>query len=106
VVFLRLKVALPLPTRVLMFASDIIMNQTIPFVLISMAIIGGIIYLFKSQKKAILQPLLSLPIIAPLILKIDLYPFYLQPLSIIKFWNSNYHCIAAYGRSSGKKGSF
>ncbi|MFH0773458.1 MAG: type II secretion system F family protein, partial [bacterium] len=47
VVFLRLKVALPLPTRVLMFASDIIMNQTIPFVLISMAIIGGIIYLFK-----------------------------------------------------------
>lgn len=75
VVFLRLKVALPLPTRILMFASDIIMNQTIPFVLISAALIGGIVYLFKKHRKVIIQPLLSLPIIAPLILKIDLTRF-------------------------------
>ncbi len=75
VVFLRLKVALPLPTRVLMFASDIVMNQTIPFILISVALIGSIAYLFKTQRKVIIQPLLSLPVIAPLVLKIDLTRF-------------------------------
>jgi len=75
VVFLRLKVALPLPTRALMFASDIIMNQTIPFVLISITLIGGLIYISKKYKKAIIQPLLSLPVIAPLVLKIDLTRF-------------------------------
>lgn len=75
VVFLRLKVALPLPTKILMFASDIVMNQTIPFVLISVTIIGVIVYLFKTQRNIILQPFLSLPVIAPLILKIDLTRF-------------------------------
>ncbi len=75
VVFLRLKVALPLPTRILMFASDVIMNQTIPFILVSTALIGGLVYLFKTQKKYIIQPLLSLPVIAPLVLKIDLTRF-------------------------------
>jgi len=75
VVFLRLKVALPLPTKILMFASDIVMNQTIPFVLISMSLIAIVAYLFRTQRKAIIQPLLSLPVIAPLVLKIDLTRF-------------------------------
>jgi type II secretory pathway component PulF len=75
VVFLRLKVALPLPTRVLMFASDIVMNHTAPFIAISALIIGVITYLFKTQRKLILQPFLSLPIISPLMLKIDLTRF-------------------------------
>ena len=75
VVFLRLKVPLPIPTQMLMFASDIIMKQTIPFILISGAVIAGFIYIFKKYKKTILQPFLSLPIIAPLILKIDLTRF-------------------------------
>lgn len=75
VVFLRLRVALPLPTKILMFASDIVMNQTIPFILGSAAVITFFVYLFKTQKKVILQPLLSLPVIAPLILKIDLTRF-------------------------------
>ena len=75
IVFLRLKVALPLPTKILMFASDIVMNQTIPFVLLSATVIGIIVYLFKTQRNVILQPFLSLPVIAPLILKIDLTRF-------------------------------
>ena len=75
VVVLRLKVALPLPTRILMFASDIVMNQTIPFIFFSAALILGIAYLFKEHRKAIIQPLLSLPVIKPLILKIDLTHF-------------------------------
>lgn len=75
VVFLRLKVALPLPTKVLMFASDIIMNQTVPFIFVSVSIIGIIAFLFQTQRKAIIQPLLSLPVIAPLVLKIDLTRF-------------------------------
>lgn len=74
-VFLRLNVVLPLPTKILMFASDIVMNKTVPFVLISMTLIGTLIYLFKTQRKMIIQPLLSLPIISPLMLKIDLTRF-------------------------------
>ena len=75
VVFLRLRVELPLPTKILMFASDIVMNHTVPFVLISATVIGAFVYLFKTQKKTILQPFLALPVIAPLILKIDLTRF-------------------------------
>jgi type II secretory pathway component PulF len=75
VVFLRLKVALPLPTKILMYASDIIMNQTLPFILISLVMIGLITYFIKTQKKALIQPFLSLPVISPLMLKIDLTRF-------------------------------
>jgi len=75
IVFLRLKVALPLPTQILMVASDIVVNKTVPFILVSAAIIGILSYIGKNYSKAIIQPLLSLPVIAPLVLKIDLTRF-------------------------------
>lgn len=75
IVFLRLKVALPLPTKILIFASDILVNQPIPLLIGVAVIVGSFIMLYKNQKQVILQFFYSLPVISPLMRKIDLTRF-------------------------------
>ncbi|PIY69471.1 hypothetical protein COY90_00465 [Candidatus Roizmanbacteria bacterium CG_4_10_14_0_8_um_filter_39_9] len=75
IVFLRLKVALPLPTKILIFASDLLVNQPIPLLIGAAIIVGSFIMLYKNQRQVILQFFYSLPIISPLMRKIDLTRF-------------------------------
>lgn len=74
-VFKRLKVTLPLPTRIMIFTSDLIMKNTIPFVITIIIIIIGLIILIKTQKKFLSNLLSSLPLVSELIKKIDLVRF-------------------------------
>lgn len=74
-VFLRMNVKLPLPTRALMYASNIVVNHTIPFILVVAFIITFFVFILKKNKNLILQPFYKLPVISPLIIKIDLTRF-------------------------------
>lgn len=74
-VFLRLKMDLPLPTKILIFVSNLLIHNTLQ-------LLGGIFILFlsgffllRTKKEAILTPLYSLPIVSNLIKAIDLTRF-------------------------------
>ncbi len=74
-VFLRLKVDLPLPTRILMFLSDLLVKNTVVVVGgIAVVIIGGI-FLYRRQHKFIMNLVYSLPIVSTLIQEIDITRF-------------------------------
>lgn len=74
-VFQQLKVDLPLPTRILIFASNLITHNTIPMAILIVGLGVGIYLLFKFQKHLMLQGLYSLPLISSLIKDIDLTRF-------------------------------
>jgi type IV pilus assembly protein PilC len=74
-VFSQLRVPLPLPTKILIFISDIMLKQTIPLILITSVILLLLVLLFKTQKKIMLNILYSLPGISTLVVKIDLVRF-------------------------------
>ncbi len=74
-VFLRLKTTLPLPTQILIFASNIIVNNTIFFLSGLAILVVGAIYLFKRQRRLILNIFSSLPLITNLVRQIDLTRF-------------------------------
>jgi type II secretory pathway component PulF len=75
VVFLNLKMKLPLPTKILIWASGIILHNT--FALIAGLIVGiiAIIVLFKTRKQMLLNLFFSIPVISDLAKKIDLARF-------------------------------
>ena len=74
-VFTRLRVELPLPTKVLIFISNIMLSYTIPF-LIGLFLFSGLLFLiYKTNKKLLLGILFSLPLISDLIKQIDLVRF-------------------------------
>jgi type II secretory pathway component PulF len=74
-VFTRLNANLPLPTQILIAASNVIIGYPIPFTIISVAIIAGLVLLYKKQKRAVLHMLFKLPLISELIKQIDLTRF-------------------------------
>lgn len=74
-VFTRLKVELPLPTRILIFVSNIMLSYTIPFVIGVVIFISTAALLYKTNKKLLLGLLFSLPIISNLVKEIDLVRF-------------------------------
>lgn len=74
-VFTQLRVNLPLPTKVMIFASKTITSYPIPVIIGVIIVIGGFVALYKFQKKAILGFLFSLPVISTLIKQIDLTRF-------------------------------
>lgn len=71
-IFSRLKVTLPLPTKILIFTSQLLLNYTLPLLLGIGLLIGGVFYLFRNNKMVILKPLYRLPLISGLIRQIDL----------------------------------
>jgi type II secretory pathway component PulF len=74
-VFSRLRVELPLPTRILIFMSDLLVKNTI-FVIGGLALgIGGIIFLYRRQRSAVLEIVYRLPIVSTLIQEIDITRF-------------------------------
>src|SRR3990167_3865787 len=71
-VFSRLNVELPLPTKILIFASNGIMNYTIPVVGISIALAVGSFFLYRAKKKQVLAVFYKAPLISTLVKEIDL----------------------------------
>ena len=74
-VFRNLKVDLPLPTRILLWASDIMTKNTIPFLFIVAGFILLIIYLFSQQRNFLLNILYSLPGVSGLVRLMDVTRF-------------------------------
>lgn len=74
-VFTRLRVPLPLPTKMMILISDLVVKYTIPFLLGCVICIALFIYIYKTNKKLILSLLFSLPLVSELIKQIDLTRF-------------------------------
>ncbi len=74
-VFLRLRVELPLPTKILIFLSDLILHYTIPtFAALGVAIFLMVL-LYTKQKRFFVNTMLSLPYISTIARQIDLTKF-------------------------------
>lgn len=71
VVFTRLKVDLPLPTRIMIFMSNLLIHQTIFLVLGIAAVVGLVLVAYRSNKQLVLNLLFRLPLISGLVQKID-----------------------------------
>lgn len=74
-VFGRMNVELPLPTKMLMFLSNLILNNTVLLIVGIVAIIIGFIILMKTKKELVYGVLFSLPLISNLIKEIDIARF-------------------------------
>lgn len=74
-VFSRMKIILPLPTRILIFLSDLLLKNTLPVFTIVTIIAIGLVVLYKKQKKLIINIFFSLPILRELAKQIDLTRF-------------------------------
>lgn len=74
-VFSRLTVDLPLPTRILIFASNILLTYTAQCIAGVFLISALVIAIYKRQKRTILHILFSFPLISDLIREIDLTRF-------------------------------
>ncbi|MEK7497448.1 MAG: type II secretion system F family protein [Patescibacteria group bacterium] len=74
-VFGRLKFDLPLPTRILIFLSNLLIEKWL-FVLIGVVVVGFLaVYLFRAKRNFFLNILFSLPLISTLITQIDITRF-------------------------------
>jgi len=74
-VFSRLKVELPLPTKILMFLSNLILTQTIPVVLGLIIAAVAMFFLYNRNKRFFISLFISLPVISGLAKEIDLTRF-------------------------------
>lgn len=74
-VFSQLKVTLPLPTKVLIFSSNLLIHDTL-FIVGGIAFFSfGAAFLYKKQRNRVLPLLYSLPIVSRLVRDIDLMRF-------------------------------
>ncbi len=74
-VFSRLNVELPLPTKVMIFLSDILVNQTLAVIAVAAILGTAFTYLFKRNRSLIIRGLTSFPLISQLARQIDLARF-------------------------------
>ncbi len=74
-VFSQLKVEIPLPTKIMIVASNILLQHTLLVVLGAVAVIGLLVYLYKQNKRAFVRILITLPIVSHLAEEIDLTRF-------------------------------
>lgn len=74
-VFKRLNVTLPLPTKILISVSDLVLAYTLPTVIVVSVTVVLSIFLFKTQKRRFLNVILSLPLLRNLAKGIDLTRF-------------------------------
>lgn len=74
-VFLKLRVTLPLPTKIMIFVSNLIVHYTVP-TLIVLTGVGFLSWLlYKKQKKLFIRLLLGLPYVSEMARQIDLTRF-------------------------------
>lgn len=74
-VFLRLRVELPLPTKILIFMSNLLMEQTLLTIAVTALFVVVVVFLYRKNKGLFLSALLSLPMISGLAKDIDLTKF-------------------------------
>jgi type II secretory pathway component PulF len=75
VVFMKLNMNLPLPTKILIWASGILMNNTLLLIGGLAIFIVALVLLFKTKKGFIMNLFFSVPVISDLVKKIDLARF-------------------------------
>ncbi len=74
-VFSRLNVTLPLPTKIMIFLSSLLLTHTLE-VIIGVGVIGAIIaFLYRKNKRLFIYILISLPVVSQLAKDIDLTRF-------------------------------
>lgn len=74
-VFSQLNVKLPLPTKIMIFASNLILQNTIPVLALLVLFCFSLFYLIKRKRSWLLHILFKLPLINGLIRDIDLTRF-------------------------------
>lgn len=74
-VFKNLRVPLPLPTQILIFVSDLMLKNTLPFLAGLGIFLLGIYILFTKKRNFVLNIIYSLPLISELVKLIDLTRF-------------------------------
>ncbi len=74
-VFSRLNVDLPLPTKVLIFTSNLLLDYTIIVLAVIGAMVVSFVFIFKAQRRRILNVFYAIPIIKNLVKEIDLARF-------------------------------
>lgn len=74
-VFLKLNVELPVATQIMIFLSDALLTYTLPIILVTASVIGGVIYIYKQNRLVIVRAFTSLPLISILAQQIDLTRF-------------------------------
>lgn len=75
VVFLQLGVPLPLPTKILIFLSNLLTKNTLPFTGVVLILLSGLFVIYKFKKEWLQSMIFSLPIVSGLIKYIDLIRF-------------------------------
>lgn len=71
-VFSRLRIEMPLPTKILIFLSNAILHYTIPIVVSIAAAVVIFIFIYKRNKRGLIRAIASLPLIRKLSKEIDL----------------------------------
>jgi type II secretory pathway component PulF len=74
-VFSRLNVTLPLPTRILIFLSNLLLQHTIELLGGTALVVIIIMFLYRNQKSLIMEVVYGLPVISTLIQEIDVTRF-------------------------------
>jgi len=74
-VFTKLKVPLPLPTKILIFVSDITLNYTVYLLAILAVLVIIVIILFQFKREFFYKIFSSLPVISQLIRQLDITRF-------------------------------
>lgn len=74
-VFVSLKVVLPLPTKVMIFFSDLILHNTALVGIVLVALLGTTIFVYKAKKEIVLNLVFALPVVSNLVREIDLARF-------------------------------
>lgn len=81
-VFTRMKVELPLPTKIMITMSDFILNQYIALIIGIIAFIGLLIVLYKKKRGLVLGVFFSMPLISDLVRQMDITRF-AQSMSLL-----------------------
>jgi type II secretory pathway component PulF len=74
-VFIRLRVTLPLPTKIMIYSSDFLLTKYYFVIFGIVVIVLIIVFLYKEERQLMTSMLVSLPFISPLAKKIDLTRF-------------------------------
>jgi type IV pilus assembly protein PilC len=70
-VFSRLNVELPLPTKIMIFLSNLILKNTLPLAIVVAVLVVGFIFLYKRYRRYMVRALYSLPLVSRLAREID-----------------------------------
>jgi type II secretory pathway component PulF len=74
-VFLRLKVNLPLPTKILIFLSDLLLKQTV-YLAAGVLVLGVLfVFLYKKNRSGLMEIFYRMPLVSRLVKEIDLTRF-------------------------------